>query len=172
MQISHFTVRVAPRRGVIVRVCVRSRGAETHLLYPMCPFRYVVLSAGTTGQLSHSGAMSLIRILRAADLASQTAMCWAIPGPSNSAPHTVQGTAVEGSAAARSRSVSDAGAKYCLLGVNSSACTCEERDYKGLHAFPSNITRDDPPITRDYTPSLLILQGATLQLQGIALPPF
>ena len=28
------------------------------------------------------------------------------------------------------------------------------RDYKGLHAFPSNITRDDPPITRDYPPSL------------------
>ena len=25
------------------------------------------------------------------------------------------------------------------------------RDYKGLHAFPSNITRDDPPITRDYS---------------------
>ena len=34
------------------------------------------------------------------------------------------------------------------------AVTCEERDYKGLHAF------------------LLILQGMTLQLQGIALPPF
>ena len=32
-------------------------------------------------------------------------------------------------------------------------CTCEERDYKGLHSFSSNITRDDPPITRDY-PSL------------------
>ena len=32
-------------------------------------------------------------------------------------------------------------------------------DYKGLHAFPSNITRDDPPITRDYPPSLLALQG-------------
>ena len=31
---------------------------------------------------------------------------------------------------------------------------CEEGDYKGLHAFPSNITRD------------------ALQLQGIALPPF
>ena len=27
-------------------------------------------------------------------------------------------------------------------------------------------------ITRDYTPFLLILQGMTLQLQGIALPPF
>ena len=35
----------------------------------------------------------------------------------------------------------------------------EERDYKGLHAFPSNITRDDPPITRDCPPPLLILQG-------------
>ena len=31
--------------------------------------------------------------------------------------------------------------------------TCEERDYKGLHSFPSNVTRDDPPTTRDY-PSL------------------
>ena len=31
--------------------------------------------------------------------------------------------------------------------------TCEERDYKELHSFPSNITRDGPPITRDY-PSL------------------
>ena len=41
---------------------------------------------------------------------------------------------------------------------------CEERNYKGLHAFPSNITRDDPPITRDYPPSLLIilLQGRSL----------
>ena len=27
-------------------------------------------------------------------------------------------------------------------------------------------------ITRDHTPFLLILQGMTLQLQGIALPPF
>ena len=27
-------------------------------------------------------------------------------------------------------------------------------------------------ITRDYTPFLLILQGMTLQLQGITLPPF
>ena len=27
-------------------------------------------------------------------------------------------------------------------------------------------------ITRDYTPFLLILQGMSLQLQGIALPPF
>ena len=49
---------------------------------------------------------------------------------------------------------------------------CDERDYKGLHAFPSNITRDEPPITRDYTPSLLILQGVTLQLQGIILLSF
>ena len=40
--------------------------------------------------------------------------------------------------------------------------TCGERDYKGLHAFPSNITRDDPPITRDFPPSLLILQGSSL----------
>ena len=39
---------------------------------------------------------------------------------------------------------------------------CEERDYKGLHAFPSNITRDDPPITRDYPPPLLRLQGRSL----------
>ena len=38
---------------------------------------------------------------------------------------------------------------------------CEERDYTGLHApFPSNITRDDPPITRDCPPSLLTLQGS------------
>ena len=29
-----------------------------------------------------------------------------------------------------------------------SVWVCEERDYKGLHAFPSNITRDGPPITR------------------------
>ena len=43
---------------------------------------------------------------------------------------------------------------------------CEERDYKGLHAFPSNITRDDPPITRDYTPFLQMLQGMTLQLRA------
>ena len=43
------------------------------------------------------------------------------------------------------------------------------RDYT---PFPSNITRDDPPITRDCTPFLLILQGMTLQLQGIVLPPF
>ena len=33
---------------------------------------------------------------------------------------------------------------------------CEERGYKGLH----------------YTPFLLILQGMTLPLQGITLPPF
>ena len=52
------------------------------------------------------------------------------------------------------------------------AVACDERDYKGLHAFPSNITRDGPPITRDYTPSLLKLQGMTLQLQGTTLPPF
>ena len=37
------------------------------------------------------------------------------------------------------------------LGVAASA-SCEERDYKGLHALPSNITRDGPPITRDYPP--------------------
>ena len=42
---------------------------------------------------------------------------------------------------------------------------CEERDYKGLHAFPSNITRDDPPITRDCPPSLLMLQGRSLAAQ-------
>ena len=42
------------------------------------------------------------------------------------------------------------------------ALCCEERDYKGLHAFPSNITRDGPPITRDCPPSLLTLQGRTL----------
>ena len=36
----------------------------------------------------------------------------------------------------------------------------EERDYKGLHSFPSNITRDDPPSTRDCPPSLLRLQGS------------
>ena len=39
---------------------------------------------------------------------------------------------------------------------------CEERDYKGLHAFPFNITRDYPTITRDYPPSLLTLQGRSL----------
>ena len=42
---------------------------------------------------------------------------------------------------------------------------CGEGDCKGLHALPSNITRDDPAgkgITRDYTPFLLILQGITL----------
>ena len=49
---------------------------------------------------------------------------------------------------------------------------CGERDYKGLHAFPSDITRDGPPITRDDTPFLLILQGMALQLQGITLHPF
>ena len=54
------------------------------------------------------------------------------------------------------------------VGSSSTQRTCEERDYKGLHTFPSNITRDDPPITRDYTPFLLILQGMTLPLQGIA----
>ena len=30
---------------------------------------------------------------------------------------------------------------------------------KGLNAFPSNFTRDDPPITRGYPPSLLIYKG-------------
>ena len=64
-----------------------------------------------------------------------------------------------------------------------------------VHAFPSNVTRDGPPITRVcppsllillvqgsivtceerdyqglYTPFLLILQGMALQLQGIAFP--
>ena len=39
--------------------------------------------------------------------------------------------------------------------------TCEEIT-RDLHAFPSNITRDEPPITRDYPPSLLILQGRSL----------
>ena len=39
---------------------------------------------------------------------------------------------------------------------------CEERDYKGSHAFPSNITRDYPPITRDCPPSLLTSQGRSL----------
>ena len=42
---------------------------------------------------------------------------------------------------------------------------------QGISSLPSNITRDDPPITRDYPSSLLILQGTTLQLQGITLPP-
>ena len=40
--------------------------------------------------------------------------------------------------------------------------TCEERNYKGLHASPSNITRDYPPIKRDCPRSLLILQGRSL----------
>ena len=44
---------------------------------------------------------------------------------------------------------------------------CEERDYKGFHTFPSNITRHDPPITRDFPPSLLILQGRSLTVQGV-----
>ena len=39
-----------------------------------------------------------------------------------------------------------------------------ERDYKGLHALPSNITRDGPPTTRDYPPSLLTLQGRSLTM--------
>ena len=39
---------------------------------------------------------------------------------------------------------------------------CEERDYKGLHVFPSNTTRNDPPITRDCPPSLLTLEGRSL----------
>ena len=47
------------------------------------------------------------------------------------------------------------------------ALTCEKRDCKGLHASPSNITRGDLPITRDYTPFLLTSQGTTLRLQGI-----
>ena len=57
------------------------------------------------------------------------------------------------------------------------ARSCEERDYKGLHAFPSNITRHDPPIKRDCPPSLLILQGRPLTLrmalqpEALALPP-
>ena len=42
-------------------------------------------------------------------------------------------------------------------------------DYKGLHAFPSNITRDDPPITRDYPPFLLALQGRWAHLVVLAL---
>ena len=53
-----------------------------------------------------------------------------------------------------------------------SLCLLEERDYKGLHAFPSNITRDGSAITGDDPPSLLILQGMALQLQGMTLPPF
>ena len=51
------------------------------------------------------------------------------------------------------------------LGLDSEgvlADACRQRDYKGLHAFPSNITRDGPPITRDFPPSLLMLQGRSL----------
>ena len=51
-------------------------------------------------------------------------------------------------------------AEYDLVAAEHAAC--EERDCKGLHAFPSNITRDDPPITRDCPPSLLTLQGGSL----------
>ena len=36
--------------------------------------------------------------------------------------------------------------------------------YKGLH-FPSNITREGPPITRDCPPSLIILEGRSLTSQ-------
>ena len=39
-----------------------------------------------------------------------------------------------------------------------------ERDHKGLRAFPSNITRDAPPITRDFFPYLLTLQGRPLMV--------
>ena len=38
------------------------------------------------------------------------------------------------------------------------------RDYKGLHAFPSSITRDGPPMTRDYHPPLILLQGITSRM--------
>ena len=38
----------------------------------------------------------------------------------------------------------------------------KEGNYKGLRVFPSNITRDEPPITRDYPPSLLTLYGRPL----------
>ena len=45
----------------------------------------------------------------------------------------------------------------------------------GLHHHAGALARGVGPvkrgITRDYTPFLLILQGMTLQLQGIALPP-
>ena len=54
-----------------------------------------------------------------------------------------------------------------VLAAQQEAPALDARDYKGLHAFPSTITRDDPPITSDYTPFLLLLQGMTLQLQGI-----
>ena len=40
-----------------------------------------------------------------------------------------------------------------------------------VHAFPSNITRDDPPITRDYPPSLLTLQGRSLTFAPMSKPP-
>ena len=43
-----------------------------------------------------------------------------------------------------------------------------ERDYKGLHAFPSTITRDGPPITRDCPPSLLISQGRSLTARSVS----
>ena len=50
------------------------------------------------------------------------------------------------------------------LQPSSSSCAsaCEEKDYKGFHAFPSNTTKDGPPITRDCPPSLLTSQGRSL----------
>ena len=60
--------------------------------------------------------------------------------------------------------------RYCSTGVDADVVlvreACEERDYKGLHAFPSNVTRDGPPITRDCPPSLLTLQGQPLTHRG------
>ena len=41
------------------------------------------------------------------------------------------------------------------------------RDYT---PFPSNITRDDPPITSDCPPSLLMLQGRSLTVQHLVEP--
>ena len=54
--------------------------------------------------------------------------------------------------------------------ISPRACSCEERDDKGLHAFPSNITRDEPPITRDYAPSLLTLQRRSLTADEAMIP--
>ena len=54
------------------------------------------------------------------------------------------------------------GITWCAMYSGTTAMSCEERDYKGLHAFPSSITRDDPPIKRDDPASLLTLQGRSL----------
>ena len=86
-----------------------------------------------------------------------------------SPPHTPCVCCSAPSAAPRAARPFSAGSLFVVVSSRARACaserqaspassplgglqSCEERVYKGLHAFPSNITRDDPPNTRDYPP--------------------